>query len=74
MEALTAALTWISTNGVAIAKIVAEVIGAASVIITLIPTLSKDNWLLPIVKAIAKYIALNKTVNDTDRPAVTPTK
>ena len=68
MEALTAALTWISTNGVVIAKIVAEVIGAASVLVALIPTLSKDNWLLPIVKAIAKYIALNKTVTDAQRP------
>lgn len=51
-----------------VAEIVSVVIALASVIVKLTPTLKDDNWLLPIVKFIGKYIALNKTVTDAERP------
>lgn len=59
---------WIIANWADVAKIIAEVIGAASVIIAITPTLKDDNFWLPIVKFIGKYIALNKKVDDTERP------
>lgn len=55
-------------NWTSIAQAIAAIIGAASVIVKLTPTLKDDNILLPIVKFVGKFIALNKSVNETDRP------
>jgi hypothetical protein len=46
------------------AELIAAIIGVASIIVKLTPTLSDDNVLLPIVKFIGKYIALNKYGTD----------
>lgn len=51
-----------------IGEIVAAIIGVASLFIKLFPVLDKNNWFLPVVKFIGKYIALNKTVTEADRP------
>ena len=51
-----------------IAQAVAAIIGAASIIVRLTPTLKDDNILLGVIKFVGKYIALNKTVNEEDRP------
>lgn len=59
---------WIINNWSQVAEVIAAIIGVASVIVKLTPTLADDNFLLPIVKFIGKFIALNKTVDDTDRP------
>jgi hypothetical protein len=61
-------VTWIIENWSSVAQIIAAIIGAASIIVKITPTLADDNFLLPIVKFIGKYIALNKTVEDADRP------
>lgn len=55
-------------NWASIAEIIAAIIGVASLIVKITPTLKDDNFLLPIIKFIGKYIALNKTVSDADRP------
>lgn len=47
-----------------ILQIIAYVIAAATIIVKLTPTLKDDNFLLPIVKFLSKYIALNRTVDD----------
>lgn len=66
---VVAALQWLINNAPVIVEWALKIIGIATALIALIPTLSKDNWLLPIVKFIAKYIALNKSsVDDEDRP------
>ena len=44
----------------AIAELIAAIIGVASLIVKLTPTLKDDNILLPIVKFIGKFIALDK--------------
>jgi hypothetical protein len=72
MEQVMAALNWLSANWVKIGEIITSIIGVASIVIKILPTLPKDHWLLPLVKAIANHIALNKTVNAADRPVVTP--
>jgi hypothetical protein len=61
-------IDYILTNWAKIAETIAAIIGVASVIVKLTPTLKDDNILLPIVKFIGKFIALNKTVSDADRP------
>ena len=61
-------MTWIIDNWSEVAQAIAAIIGAASIIVKITPTLKDDNFLLPIVKFIGKYIALNKTVLDSDRP------
>jgi hypothetical protein len=57
---------WVAGNYTSLLQVVAMVIGIASVIVKLTPTLKDDNILLPIVKFLGKYIALNVTV--TKRP------
>ena len=42
-------------------------VGLASWVVKLTPTLSDDNWLLTIIKFVAKYLAIN-TPTPTDRP------
>lgn len=59
---------WIIENWGTVAQIIADIIAIATVIVKLTPTLKDDNILLPIVKFIGKFIALNKTVDDADRP------
>jgi hypothetical protein len=58
---------WIASNYKSVLEIVAMVIGVASVIVRLTPTLKDDNILLPIVKFLGKYIALNVNISKEDR-------
>lgn len=51
---------YIISNWDDIAKGIAMVIGVASVIVKLTPTLKDNNVLLPIIKFIGKWIALDK--------------
>ncbi len=59
---------WISNNYKSVLELIAMVIGVASIIVRLTPTLKDDNILLPIVKFIGKYIALNVNISKEDRP------
>ena len=47
-----------------IAAIIAYVVAITSVIVKLTPTLSDDNFLLPIIKFISKYVCLNRQTKD----------
>ena len=47
-----------------IGAIIAYVIVIASIIVKLTPTLKDNNFLLPIVKFLSKYIALNRKTRD----------
>jgi hypothetical protein len=61
-------ITWFQTNWVNLINIITGVIAVASIIVKLTPTLKDDNILLGIIKFLGKYIALNKTVDEADRP------
>jgi predicted metal-dependent phosphoesterase TrpH len=61
-------IKYVQANWAQIAQAIAAIIGAASIIVKLTPTLKDDNILLGVIKFIGKYIALNKTVTDADRP------
>jgi hypothetical protein len=60
-------IAWVQTNWVNIIQVYLAVIGLASVIVKLTPTLKDDTWLLNVTKFIAKFIALN-----TNTPEVRP--
>jgi len=62
-----AMVAWFQTNWLQIAQAIAAIIGAASIIVKLTPTLRDDNILLGIIKFLSKYIALN-TPTPTERP------
>jgi len=47
-----------------ISAIIAYVVAIASIIIKLTPTVKDDNFLLPIIKFISKYVALNRSTRD----------
>ena len=60
---------WFQTNWFQIAQAIAAIIGAASIIVKMTPTLKDDTILLKIIKFLGKYIALNvNTPADIDRP------
>jgi hypothetical protein len=61
-------IQWTIENWKTVLEIVVQVIGIASVIVKLTPTLKDDNIWLPVVKFLGKYIALNKSVSNEDRP------
>ena len=64
-----AIVTWFTAHWLQIAQAIAAIIGAASIIVKLTPTLKDDNILLGIIKFLGKYIALNtQTPADADRP------
>ena len=56
-------VNWLASNWKDLAEVIAMVIGIASVIVRLTPTLKDDNILLPIVKFLGKYIALNVEIS-----------
>jgi len=60
MELITKLIAWFSTNWQELATAIAAIIGAASIIVKLTPTLKDDNYLKTIIKFIGKYIALDK--------------
>ncbi len=47
-----------------IGAIIAYVVAIVSILVKIIPTLDKNNRLLPIVKFLSKYIALNRKTKD----------
>ena len=61
-------VNWFVTNWADVAQVIAMVIGVASIIVKLTPTLKDDAILLPIVKFLGKYIALNVNISKEDRP------
>lgn len=62
-----AIVTWFQTNWFQIAQAIAAIIGAASIIVKMTPTLKDDTILLKIIKFVGKYIALNVNT-PTERP------
>ena len=60
-------VNWIKENWQMIVQLYLAIIGLASIIVKITPTLKDDNILLSITKFIAKFIALN-TPTPTERP------
>jgi hypothetical protein len=60
MQEITKVIQYFQAHWTEIAQAIAAIIGAASIIIKLTPTVKDDNILLAIIKFIGKYIALDK--------------
>lgn len=60
MEKIMEIVKWFQANWTQIATAIAAVIGAASLIVKITPTMKDDNILLGIIKFIGKWIALDK--------------
>jgi len=60
MEAITGIIVWFQTHYVDLISIVTSIIGIASIIVKLTPTLKDDDFLKGVIKFIGKYIALDK--------------
>jgi hypothetical protein len=61
---------WIVSHPEQIAAGYLIVVGAASWVVKLFPILKGDSWLLPAIKFIGKFIAVNKTVTEEQRPII----
>lgn len=61
MENLTSILDLSINNGESLIKLYLMIIGGASIIVKLTPTLKDDNFLKKIIKFTGKYIALNRS-------------
>jgi len=60
MEFISNVISWFSENGSKLVEVYLQIIGAASIIVKLTPTLKDDDALKWLVKFTGKYIALNR--------------
>lgn len=60
-------MDWVIQHWKDITEIISYIIAIASIIVRLTPTLDDDNVFLPVIKFIAKYIALNRSGDDRIR-------
>ena len=58
---LVAIVSWFQTHWDDIIKAYLAIVGAASIIVKLTPTLADDDVLKWVMRFLGKYIALNKT-------------
>ncbi len=58
---ITSVVLWIQTNWALIVEAYLMLIGAASIIVKLTPTLKDDDALKGFIRFLGKYIALNRT-------------
>lgn len=66
----TEIFTWIAVNWQSIIEIYLGIVGVASIIVKLTPTLADDLWLKKVVAFIGKYLALNKTITPDEQATV----
>jgi hypothetical protein len=57
---------WFTSNWKELTEAVGLIIAGASIIVKATPTLKDDNILLPVIKFLGKWIALNRTINDDE--------
>jgi len=57
---VTGVITWVQANWVQLGAAYLSLIGAASIIVKLTPTLKDDDALKWFIKFVGKYLALNR--------------
>lgn len=57
---ISAVITWFTANGGELVSLWLQVIGAASILVKMTPTLKDDNFLKSVVKFTGKFVALNR--------------
>jgi hypothetical protein len=66
---VTGIIAWVAVNKAVLVGAYLALVGLVSWIIKLIPVLPEGHWALPIVKFLAKWVAMNKTVTEAQRLA-----
>lgn len=66
VELIQGLIVWFTANWDNVALAITSVIGTASVIVKLTPTLKDDNVLKGVIKFVGKYIALNTSKGKSD--------
>jgi hypothetical protein len=64
MAEIMKVVTYIQTHWIEIGQVITSIIGTASIIVKLTPTVRDNEVLEKIIKFLGKYIALNRTVDD----------
>lgn len=64
MELITGIVTWVKLNWDNVIALYLAVVGVASIVVKLTPTIKDNEMLEKIIKFVAKYISLNRTVDD----------
>jgi len=62
-------MVYFTANWEAFVKIILQVIGLASIVVKLTPTLKDDDVLKNVVRFLGKYIALNRSSSDSTTTA-----
>lgn len=57
-------LPYVQTHWENIITILTSISVIASVVVKMFPTLPANSWLLPAIKFISRFVALNRTVDD----------
>lgn len=65
MEFISALITYIKDNWLDIVTIYTSIVGVASIVVKLTPTLKDDDVLKGIVRFLGKYVALNTNKGTT---------
>jgi hypothetical protein len=60
MDIVVGVIDWVRTNNGDLALLVTSLIGTASIVVRLTPTLKDDNALKGIIKFVGKFVALNR--------------
>ncbi len=60
MNKLLELIKFLQSNWLDISSAIAAVIGAASIIVKITPSQKDDSFLLPVIKFLGKYVALNR--------------
>lgn len=58
-------INWIKANWTDLLAIYTGLVTVASIIVKFTPTLKDDTWLLSFIKFMSKFIALNRTTDDS---------
>lgn len=61
MNIIAQVITWLQAHWADILQVYLQVIGLASIIVKLTPTLKDDDVLKWVIRFVGKYVALNKT-------------
>lgn len=65
-------ITWLKAHWQDIIALYTAIVAVASIIVKLTPTIKDEGWLLAVVKFVAKYVALNRSVNDNAIRDISP--
>lgn len=68
MNIITSIIPWLQANWADIIQVYLQIIGIASIIVKLTPSLKDDDVLKGVIRFLGKYLALNTSKGTTPNP------